>query len=850
LDKTRSIDGLLTLEETEWIDAGRAVISWRGTDWNLDTLLFAMEGLELVGHGTFGADHLDLRTKLDLIDARLLRRLLGESQDPLEAVFHIQAEIAGTPARPEADVSMDGSGTFGTVRIPKLRSRAGYGAGGLRVDIEAPDGLELDRIHLDHFSLDFSSMTDTLFPARLRLQAEGEEVSLRQSCLLSLDSLVTIEVDTLALRLTNRRLENTSRFRFDFDRTSRSLLVSDLDLQGSLGTIRADGRLGADSVDLRVLLEAEAPKKPSFVGVVDALWPDHVSLDGRAIGPNRIEADVALTGLDLADRTGVGIQIGIRGDGRKIEATLDASDRSGPLATGRVLFPVSFRTFPPEITPVTGPIEAELDLLGLPIPIQEGAINFDTYDRPAQLEGKVLLKGTTNEPDINASLALSFPKWRRLSSYIMKVEADVSDTLQANLTLERESQQVLEGTLRLPLLISLQPFTTSIPEEAGLHLQARAHDLQLSDFNELLPATIALEGTARLHLGASGPVKDPSLDGNLTTQKLEISMANGTRARADLEIDIEGPASKPHVDGRIEIQNGVLRIPEEQKNLHPTSGTALLWETEGYRPTRELSEGARLPVTDVDLVAGEEAAAPPQIDLDVAVEIPSGLWIQGRGLEVELAGQLQLTQKDSALPTVAGELSASRGQLVFLGRTFMVERGGVVFYGGDEINPSLDLALTTRIKETLIRILFQGTAQKPELVLESEPEMTEGDIMAYLLFGRPIDQLDSGQMDLLEKRASDVASSYAIAQLQGRISQQLGVDMVTIRPSNADSRRSALVIGKYLSRRALVKYEQALESAADFFINLEYFLSSSFKLETFIGPQSQSGIEANWSRQF
>jgi autotransporter translocation and assembly factor TamB len=91
---------------------------------------------------------------------------------------------------------------------------------------------------------------------------------------------------------------------------------------------------------------------------------------------------------------------------------------------------------------------------------------------------------------------------------------------------------------------------------------------------------------------------------------------------------------------------------------------------------------------------------------------------------------------------------------------------------------------------------------------------------------------------------------FGTARLEAKLSQQLGVDMFSIRKGQGQAAGSSLVIGKYLSRRALLKYEQALAELSAFFINLEYFLSRSIKLETMISRQYQSGIELNWSREY
>ena len=103
---------------------------------------------------------------------------------------------------------------------------------------------------------------------------------------------------------------------------------------------------------------------------------------------------------------------------------------------------------------------------------------------------------------------------------------------------------------------------------------------------------------------------------------------------------------------------------------------------------------------------------------------------------------------------------------------------------------------------------------------------------------------------LNERRAADIATAFGMAQLEARIARQLGVDMVSIQRGSGEERRSSLVIGKYISRRALLKYEQALEEWGSFFINLEYFLTQQVKVETLIGRQSQSALEVNWTKEY
>ena len=120
--------------------------------------------------------------------------------------------------------------------------------------------------------------------------------------------------------------------------------------------------------------------------------------------------------------------------------------------------------------------------------------------------------------------------------------------------------------------------------------------------------------------------------------------------------------------------------------------------------------------------------------------------------------------------------------------------------------------------------------------------------MSFLVFGKRMGDLNADQVGLVEQRAAETAATFG-TQLASRLSRQMGVDLITLSHGKAAG-QSTLTIGKYVTRRALLKYEQSLENRAAFLIDLEYFLTRTLRLETFIGQQQPSGLEVNWTRDY
>ena len=246
-----------------------------------------------------------------------------------------------------------------------------------------------------------------------------------------------------------------------------------------------------------------------------------------------------------------------------------------------------------------------------------------------------------------------------------------------------------------------------------------------------------------------------------------------------------------------------------------------------------------VPPTPIELL-------PADTEVNMKVRIPGGgLRIIGQGLDVELAGDLDVKLEKGKLVLV-GDLRPVRGSLNAIGRVFQVEQGVVYFFGDDELNPTLDLTLSTRLNDITFRVHLTGTAKVPELALSSEPTMPQGDIVSYLLFGESASGLNSAQMGLVESRATDLAMAFASQELQAMMSKEFGVDVMQLKPGE-QGKGSALVVGKYVSTRALVKYEHSITEGRAIGVTLEYWLIKRFKFETTVQPNMWSGGELSWS---
>lgn len=445
-----------------------------------------------------------------------------------------------------------------------------------------------------------------------------------------------------------------------------------------------------------------------------------------------------------------------------------------------------------------------------------------------------------------------------------------SAALLANLELSIGPAHLLGGTVAVPGHVDAATGRWVPGQGSAGQLDVPEQELPLDFLNRFLPPEVGLEGALTVGAGlamvqadsstAAGGIPTGDVKGLVRATNLKVNLPNRSRVTLAGQVDLAGELIDPRLSGKITVESGFFRLPEVQRTLHPASGSSLLWSA-----AQNAGAAADSTLLQAWLAEGSlQAAAPAYLpDLDLTVDIPGGFLITGYGLDTELAGQIHVTRgwdpQGRPAAVLRGRIRVVEGTLQALNHVFEVERGEFDLEGRIPPNPSLNLVLVTEVDGTLIRIKVTGTALEPKVDLESEPEMIQADIMAFLLFGRPLNDLDNDQRGNLREQPTasqqlrqnlqGLVLVFGTAGLQNRVSEKVGVDQVQLGSDTAGG--SALVLGKFINPRLLLKYNQSLERSGTYFMTLEYTITRAFKLLSTYGQgEEASGLELRWQRRY
>ena len=87
------------------------------------------------------------------------------------------------------------------------------------------------------------------------------------------------------------------------------------------------------------------------------------------------------------------------------------------------------------------------------------------------------------------------------------------------------------------------------------------------------------------------------------------------------------------------------------------------------------------------------------------------------------------------IPQVTGHISLEKGFLKFLHHKLYINYGRIQFMPNLIEDPIIDLVARNKIKKYIISLHATGSFHKPNIILESSPELTEEEILALLIAG-------------------------------------------------------------------------------------------------------------------
>jgi hypothetical protein len=162
-------------------------------------------------------------------------------------------------------------------------------------------------------------------------------------------------------------------------------------------------------------------------------------------------------------------------------------------------------------------------------------------------------------------------------------------------------------------------------------------------------------------------------------------------------------------------------------------------------------------------------------------------------------------------PVILGRTEMLNGEINYLGKTFVLEKGVIDFVNPYRTEPMIDIESNVAIRDWQISLDVLGKPDELQVKLSSTPAEEHADIISILLFGKPTDRLfvqDTGPYKSTQQMIAELLSST----FEDDIKNTTGLDTFRLEAyehETVDDNQNddyKITLGKELSRRMSVTY--------------------------------------------
>jgi translocation and assembly module TamB len=230
------------------------------------------------------------------------------------------------------------------------------------------------------------------------------------------------------------------------------------------------------------------------------------------------------------------------------------------------------------------------------------------------------------------------------------------------------------------------------------------------------------------------------------------------------------------------------------------------------------------------------------VNSDATIRLGDKINFNGLGLQGQLSGAVATRLRSGDVATGTGELSTNGGSYEIYGQKLDIKRGRLIYDSSALGNPGLNIQAERKIETTTVGVNVRGVLNSPRLQFYSSEALSQTQIVSYLLIGKPLEELQSGEATTV-RSASNTLALEGGGYLASQLGRRIGLDQVGVETNtSSDTTQQELVLGKFLSPRLFVSYGISLTEAINT-VKLRYTLSDRWTIKTEAGAAKSADIE-------
>lgn len=364
------------------------------------------------------------------------------------------------------------------------------------------------------------------------------------------------------------------------------------------------------------------------------------------------------------------------------------------------------------------------------------------------------------------------------------------------------------------------------------HIDATRDDVRLTRFSAATPENGRLSATGNVALA---DITNPVFQLDAAIDKAQVVKQQNADVRISGDVHVTGDARAAAVTANIVLDRADIYLA----NFGGGSTASMLNIKEVNVPPH-LRKNRR--------AKKEVSTGNYDVALDVKIEAPKYIFVEGQGMVSEWATKLHVTGSVNE-PVVNGYLKLLQGRYDIFNARLNLTTGNITFTGGDPANPDLDIKGNIKGREVTANIVVSGTAQSPNVTMTSTPPLPQDEILAKVLFNKSVDELSPLEMIKVAQFIGVMTGTIqAGPDPLTKLRKKMGIDMLSVNRDDA-SGDTSVSIGKQISEGVYISVDQGVNTEGSA-VKVEIDVSPSIQVETRLGNDDANSVGVNWKKDY
>ena len=413
-----------------------------------------------------------------------------------------------------------------------------------------------------------------------------------------------------------------------------------------------------------------------------------------------------------------------------------------------------------------------------------------------------------------------------------------------------------------------------------IHQQKLKGSLQISHMlvdiiKPLIPDSQHIAGSINAKTQLSGTLKRPQLNGYLRLKDGQFITHSKTADITALSTIVLFQGNHAQLNGRLKVNSSDLKIKGKAnwKNMPVTGNITVKGDQIKIRPpeiglvavspdihfsfgkTFNLNGNIGIPEAKIKIKSLPKSAVEISPDvyivqsetdltskkssfpfyMNLGINLGNDVHLEAFGLKTDVKGHLKIRQNLGSVLTGDGTIELDEGSYTSMGQDLVINHGTIIFSGPLD-SPYLSVEAVRNLSSVEdnvnVGLRISGPVAKPELVVFSEPAMSQQNQWSYLLMGRALNSDSETDQNALE----GMLIGFGVSQFSGALNSvgaAIGVEDVAIETEGNGSDTQITIRG-YIAPNLQIQYGMGVfDSVSE--LKARYEILPSLYLQTVSG---------------